>query len=133
MAGSELLTREAVLAAPDLTTRRVEVPEWGGAVMVKALKLEEVAAWQKACQKRVREPNGGIRVEPNDKVNSLALLIVAACVDTTGAQMFTAADVAALTQKSSAATERVGEQIMLLSRIGKSDVKELDDEEEEKN
>lgn len=39
---SQLLTAEAILEADDLETRKVEVPEWGGHVIVRALSRRTV-------------------------------------------------------------------------------------------
>ena len=126
-----LLTREAILAHEDLITRRVEVPEWGGAVLVKVLKADEKMAYERSNTIRRRGRDGVVQIDPNEKVNFRVNLAMRVCVDAAGNPLFTEADVAALGQKSAAALERIFDAACDLNRIGKRDIEEL--EEEEKN
>lgn len=125
-----LLGREAILAATDLTTEDIAVPEWGGTVRVKMLMADERTAFEKACQVKKRGPNNTITVEPNDKINVRAVLVAKVIVDETGAVLFPDAnDVVLLGRKSSAALERVFEVACRMNGIGERDVEELEGQE----
>ena len=56
-----LLTKSAILAANDLKTQDVDVPEWGGAVRVRAFSGRERDAFEQAVK---REPDR--RADPAD-------------------------------------------------------------------
>jgi hypothetical protein len=128
---ASLLTREAIFAREDLITQRVEVPEWGGAVLVKVLKADEKMAYERSNTIRRRDRSGVIQIDPNDKVNFRVNLVIRACVDATGAPLFSEVDVLALGGKSAAALERIFEAACALNRIGRGDIEEM--EEQEKN
>lgn len=98
-----LLSKSDILAASDLETETVAVPEWGGSVMVKALSAnarEELFA----------------RVNKEEMVAHQSAIIAAAfIVDETGKPVFTADDVAALGEKNQDALARVIEAGYALS------------------
>ena len=126
-----LLSREAIFAREDLITRRVDVPEWGGSVLVKVLKADEKMAYERSNTVRRRGRDGVVQIDPNEKVNFRVGLVMRTCVDANGAPLFTEVDTVAVGQKSAAALERIFEAACELNRIGKRDVEEP--EEEEKN
>lgn len=113
------LTRDAILASPDLPTESVAVPEWGGTVMVRGLNGTERDAFE-AESYRVR----GKDVEIN-RANLRSRLLVRAIVDDQGKRIFTDDDIAMLGAKSAAALDRVMEVAQRLSGIGNDDVEEL--------
>lgn len=97
-----ILSREAILAAPVATTQ-VEVPEWGGSVLIRALSikarillhdaiaLNEAAhsAWREDQAKPEDEREGLARVDLYDQA---ILTVIHGIVDETGAQMFSVED-----------------------------------------
>ncbi len=46
------LSREALLSAPDIKTEELEVPEWGGSVVLQSLTLEQTAKITAAGKKK---------------------------------------------------------------------------------
>jgi len=128
-----VLSRSAIQGREDLTTDRVEVPEWGGVVLVKVLKADEKNAWEKSCTVKRRLPAGGVSIEPRDNINARVSLAITCCVTEDGQPLFTADDAGWLGTKSAAAIERVFEACCRVNRIGKTDVAELTAEDEEKN
>ncbi|WP_156359345.1 phage tail assembly chaperone [Sphingomonas sp. Leaf242] len=99
---ANLLSREAILAAPVVTTE-VEVPEWGGSVLVRALSLKarmalldaiyandaEHTAWKEDQAKPEADREGLARVDLYDQS---ILTVIHAIVDETGEQVFTVDD-----------------------------------------
>lgn len=114
-----LLTREAILAAPDLPTESVSVPEWGGTVLVRGLTGTERDAFE-AESFAAR----GKDVEIN-RVNLRARLVTRTIVDDAGKRVFTDQDIAILGSKSAAALDRVFEVSSRLSGLGARDVEDL--------
>lgn len=96
-----MLTREQILSASDRNSESVDVPEWGGSVLVSAMSGVARDAWEQSLV--VRKAG---KVEPN-MANMRARLVAACLVDSTGARLFGDADIAALGEKSCAALERV--------------------------
>lgn len=108
------LDRTTILAADDVQTKLVQVPEWGGAVYVKAMTGAMRDAWE---QMLVKE--GASSIE-----NARAKLLVISVVDEDGNRLFTDADIQALGEKSGSALTRLANVAQKLSRLGE---KELED------
>ena len=87
-----LLSKEAILGAPDLRHAEVEVPEWGGTVRLRVMTGRERMALQKAMER--------------DRDGIIEQLIVLTAVDAEGRSLFDAGDVKALAAKSAPALER---------------------------
>lgn len=99
-----LLGRAAILAALDLPTRDVAVPEWGGAVRIQALTGAAREALGQAAQ--------------SGAGNFQARLLAASLVDEAGQRLFTDADIEALGRKSAAALQRVFDACQQLNGLG---------------
>lgn len=111
------LTREAILEAEDLGTEEVDVPEWGGTVLVRGLSADERDKLESAVMK-----NG----KPNLDGFS-ARLAAASLVDADGNQLFSQsqADLKRLGQQPAAALNRIRESVQRLSKINEVDVEDL--------
>ena len=109
---SDLLSREQILEAQDLVTERVEVPEWGGAVMVRSL----TAAQMERVQEHIR--GKGVK-------GATASLVAMAVVDEAGKRLFTDADLAGLGKKGMAAMQRVLRVVMRLNALERESLEAL--------
>lgn len=118
-----LLTKEAILAAPDLSTERVTVPEWGGDVLVRGLSGTERDAFEQDIVQLRRE--GKKTVKDMDLHNVRAKLVARSIVDEKGARLFEDGEIEALGQKSALALQRVFEVAQRLSGLTDEDVEEL--------
>lgn len=110
------LTREAVLAADDLPTTDVDVPEWGGSLRVRGLtgaERDQFEEWVLRGRTRV------------SLANVRARLVAMACVDEQGERLFQDADVEELGAKSGRALDRVFDVISRLSGLMPADVEAL--------
>ena len=114
-----LLTRDAILAAPDMLTEEVPVPEWGGMVLVRGLTGTERDAFEEEMI------TGKGKNRDVNLANFRARLIVKSVVDKGGKRLFTQADMVALGGKSAAAIQRVFQVAMRLSGMSEEDVEEL--------
>jgi hypothetical protein len=113
------LTREEILNASDYTTEIVEVPEWGGSVIVQSLsgkERDEFELSQLVQKGKVTELN---------LVNLRARLVAMSIVDENHKSVFTLADVAKLGAKNAAALERVYKVAQRLSGLRREDIEEL--------
>jgi hypothetical protein len=104
----QALTREAILAAPDLKPTKVEVPEWGGFVYVRQMTGAE---------------RGALEAEAiADKKNHVATLrsrMAARCIcNEAGDRLFADADIEALGKKSQAGLDRVMAAIAQANALG---------------
>lgn len=106
-----LLTRDAILGADDLKTEQVAVPEWGGDVLVKVLRGFELEAWHL----RIAEQKSG-------SGDFAASLVAATTIDSDSRLLFSPEDIAALSQKSGAALDRVYQVAKRLNKIGEQGV-----------
>lgn len=102
-----MLTRDQILAADDLKSEDVEVPEWGGSVRVIVM----TGAARDAFQEQMAESDKSISYFHNS-------LLVATTVGDDGAPLFTAADMGALRSKSAAAVTRVAAVAERLNGFG---------------
>ncbi|MCA3186673.1 hypothetical protein [Cupriavidus sp.] len=103
-----LLTKASILAALDLTTADVEVPEWGGTVRVAMMSgkaRDEFFARQ--------EKVGGL---PPSQFS--ATVLVATIVGEDGKQVFDQSDIEAMREKSPEALERVLAVALKLNGLG---------------
>lgn len=93
-----LLNKEAILAARDLTTEDVAVPEWGGTVRVRVMS----GAARDSLNAKLRDGSGGI-----DLVGYRTRLLVRCIVNEDGSPTFSEAELDALNTKSSLAIDRI--------------------------
>jgi len=96
------LNRDQILKADDNAAEEVAVPEWGGTILVRGMTGKERDEFEVSMMER---GHGG-RMVPNT-VNVRAKVIMRCVVDEDGNRLFTAADLAALGEKSGAAIDRV--------------------------
>lgn len=113
----EKLTKQQILSADDMKTEEVEVPEWGGTIIVKAMTGRERDLFDSQIFKADQAGE-----EPNIR----AVLASTSVVDEKGMRLFTTpAEVEILGKKSSVALERVCDAARRLSGIGKEEVDTL--------
>lgn len=115
-----LLSRDQIRNSQDIVVERVAVPEWGGAVMVRAMTGTERDAFEQSLVV------GHGRAQRVQLHNVRARLCSITIIDpATNRRMFTDRDVEWLGTKSSAALDRVYEVAARLSKITDKDVEEL--------
>ena len=124
----DYLTRDNILAASDITTEEVDVPEWGGTVLVRALsgaerdRFEQSLLNQGAPQKNGKRGGKTMQVSME---NARAKLCALSVVDADGNRLFSDKDAAALGKKSGAALDRVFGVAQRLSGITDADIDEV--------
>ena len=117
----KVLSRSDILAAVDLKTELVEVPEWGGAVYVRGLTGAERDRFEADI---INERKGSKRYNfQNTRAKLAAMTIVSD--ENGGSQVFTRSDIDDLGNKSSAALQRVYNVAQRLSGLSDEDVEEL--------
>lgn len=110
-----ILTKETILAADDLPSQEVSVPEWGGHVWVRTMMAVERDAFELSVM------NGdGINRE-----NFRARLAAATVVDADGARLFDDSDIGPLGKKSAAAMDRIMGVAMKLNGLSATDVEDM--------
>lgn len=114
-----LLTREQILNADDRKTQVVEVPEWGGSVMIRTLSGKERDRFEASLQ-----VTRGSKTKQNYD-NFRARLISLCVVNESGERTFSDADIALLGEKSVAALQRVFNACNELNGLSDADVEEL--------
>jgi len=114
-----LLSKDQILAAEDLVTEDVEVPEWGGTVRVRMMTGAERDSFEDSLTQ-----TKGKNVKTN-LANLRARLVARTVVDEAGKRMFTDAEAGVLGQKSAAALDRVFEAARKLNGMTEKDVEEL--------
>lgn len=111
-----ILTKEQILSHNDCKTKNIEVPEWGGEVIVSTMSGFSRDQFESA----VTGKNGNVNT-----VNIRAKLAAATLVDEQGNLLFTEKDIIKLGRKSCAALDRVFEAAQELNKIGDEDIEEL--------
>ena len=110
------LSKEAILAADDTRTEEVEVPEWGGSVLVRGMTGRERDEFESSMLIQAAGQTA------RDLRNTRAKLVAKCAVDGDGRRLFADDDVAALGEKSAAALVRVFEVAARLSGLDEEDV-----------
>lgn len=100
-----LLNKSQILEADDLPTIEVEVPEWGGSVRLKALRLADLISFQAA---RSNASNA----------EATAFLVSQSIVDEAGERVFEQGDVPALTRKNAKVIDRLADAALALNKMG---------------
>jgi hypothetical protein len=104
-----LLTKEAILAANDLTFEDVPVPEWGGTVRIVTLRSVDRDHWD-------------INYPDARKAGRVRASLFAKCVvDDVGARVFGDADVEMLNGKSGAVLDRLFDVAVRLNGLRKTE------------
>lgn len=121
----KILTAADILAAPDIKTYEVEVPEWGGVVLLRPMSGYQRDQWetQFAGIDRKKDPKATEKL----LVNFRARLVAAHAVDENGSLLFMPKQVEALGQKSAAALDRLFTKCQEISGLSEADVKELEE------
>ena len=114
-----LLSKEAILAADDLGLEEVEVPQWGGSVLVKPLTAKQ-RGWFTSQLVEHRKGGNVIRLE-QIQIRLCAMSIV----QENGNRMFSDNELAALAGKSAGALQIVFEAAQRLSGLSDEQVEEL--------
>lgn len=114
-----MLTRDQILGAEDLEKVEVEVPEWGGSVLVWAMTGTERDAFEQSLV----DMRG--KSQKVDLVNIRARLAVLCLKDEDGNRLFADNEVELLGQKSGAALDRIFPVAQRLSGVTDDDVEEL--------
>ena len=96
------LSRDQILEASDLRSQLAEVPEWGGAVLVRTMTGADRDAFENSMVS-VR-PDG---TREQNLTNFRTKLVALTVVDDTGNLLFSADDLARLAAKSALAIDRV--------------------------
>jgi hypothetical protein len=110
-----ILSRDAILKADDLKKQVVNVPEWGGDVVIATMTGEARDAWEQSLV-----ANKAVSLE-----NIRARLLAATAVDEEGKRLFSEKDVAALGRKSAAALDRCVKVAQKLNKLTESDLDDL--------
>lgn len=119
----EVLSRDSILGADDLTVEKVEISEWGGFVNVKTLTAKERDDFESSMVEtrgRGRNQTREIRVK-----NLRAGLAVRAIVDDEGNRIFGDKDVDELGKKAGSALDKIYDVAARLAGISQTDADEL--------
>lgn len=111
-----ILSKEEILKAKDADTVVVNVPKWGGDVIVSTMTGNARDRFESSIVGK----NGGMNMQ-----NIRAKLVAACVVDEDGKLLFTQDDIVALSKKSSVALDKVFNAAQKLNAISDDDVEEL--------
>lgn len=117
----QLLSKADIMKAQDIVCREIEVPEWGGAVLMRSMSGKERADFEAAVQSR-RKGNNQF-----DMVLLREMLIAVVLVNSDGERLFTDGEITELGKKSSKVIERLFEEAQDMNGIGAEAVKELEE------
>lgn len=115
-----LLNHSDILAADDLKTEDVAVPEWGGTVRIKALTGTERDEFEQSLMEVKKD--GSVK---SQRANVRARLVAKVIVNEAGELIFNNADIPALGRKSAAALDRVATAAQRLNAFSDADIEEL--------
>ena len=117
------LNKNEILQANDLQHEALEIPEWGGEILVRGFTAAERDEYEQSLidARRVGNETQIKMVSENAKARAAVKCIV----NDEGERIFTDADADVLGQKSAKALNRIMEKIQNLSGMSEKDMKEL--------
>jgi len=124
----KVLTGAEILALDDLPRERLEVPEWGDAIIfIRTMTGLERDAWEESIIKMTpRRVNGKNIQEPEIIMkNARAKLVAKVAVNEAGEQMWKPEEVTALGGKNCGALDRCFSAAQRLNHLSNEDVEEL--------
>lgn len=116
------LNRSQILESDDLQRVEVEVPEWGGTLLVRELTGRERGQLEAGS---LRQQGSGVAWQPQSLETVRARVVAMAAIDENGAPLFTLTDIQALGAKSGRALERVFDVVAGISGMGQDEIEEL--------
>jgi hypothetical protein len=112
----KVLGRDDILNADDIDILSVDVPEWGGAVLLRKLTSEDRGKIEYWCQLHT----------DTDAVGELyARMVIACAVNEAGARLFKWEDLKGILSKSGDAVFRVGLAAIKFNKISRSDMEDV--------
>jgi len=117
------LTRDEILAANDLVTEEVAVPEWGGSVNVRTLTAHERDVFEESLL--TTKGKGRNQTREVKLADARAKLCAVTMLDGEGVQIFNKTDVVELGKKSAGALNRVYDVAARLSGLSSEDMDDL--------
>lgn len=105
-----MLTKSNIMEMVDIKSETVEVPEWGGEVIVRGMSGSERDRYESTLYKQTKE--GGVYS------NIRAMLVAFCTIDEEGNNLFTPEDIQELGKKSSIPLDKIAEVGRRLSGIG---------------
>jgi len=109
------LTRETILSKKSLKRETVDIPEWGGAIIVRELTGQERARYEAGFTDQV----AGESTNPQDRIKRFedmrSKIVVLAAIHESGERIFKDGDAHALNDLSGMALDRAFSVIMRLS------------------
>ena len=114
-----MLTKDQILQADDLEKETVDVPEWGGVVIVRAMTGLDRDQFEQSIY------DSNVKSKKTNLDNIRARLCALTLVDESGALLFTLEDAKALGKKSAKALDRVFSVAQRLNGLSPDDVEDL--------
>lgn len=111
-----ILSKKDILDKKDNKSKTIEVPEWGGEVIVSTMS----GFARDRFEASVLGKNGGVNT-----ANIRAKLVAACLVNEEGKLLFTEDDIIKLGGKSCTALDRIFEEAQTLNSIGEKEIEEL--------
>ncbi len=114
-----VLSRDAILQADDRKQEEVEVPEWGGSVIIRCMTGKERDEFESETYQQK-----GKDIEYNRR-NFRARLLVRTLVDYEGKPIFSSKEADALGEKSGIVLDRILTNALRINGLGKDEVENL--------
>lgn len=108
------LSRDEILSAKDARLKEIEIPQWGGSVMIKTMTAGEKGKFE---QKMLNK-----NLDYSKVLSEYAAIIVC---DEEGNSLFTPKDIEALANKSSAAMQKIFDAGQELNNVTQDDIETL--------
>lgn len=112
----KLLSKADILSASDLKREEVEVPEWGGKVLVTSFSADAKDAIEFKLYNMTNKSGVGLR----------AAYVGLALVDDHGQRLFTDEEIPMLGTKFAGAIDRVFDVVSRINRISAQDMEDLE-------
>lgn len=110
----KVLTKDQILVVNDYETKKVEIPEWKGSVIVRVMSGKARDRFESECRNRTSGGTGRRRNLEGMKALVLSLTVV----DDKGQLLFSEEDIPALNEKNGNAIDRLFQVASELNGLG---------------
>jgi len=117
-----MLTKDQILSSKDLKRETVNIPEWGGDVLIRELTGRQRDILEGLFASRVNPKTGAV-VSTKDL---RAKMVIMSVIDENGEYLFTDRDTEAVSGKSAKALDRIVEAVQKMNGLAEDSIEEAE-------
>jgi hypothetical protein len=118
-----MLDRNSIISIDDRKTISIDIPEWGGNVLIRKWSGKDRAVF---VAKSIKADNSGAEINWDTLYNNFALAVALSLCDENGDRLFTSeqADIDILASKDGAVIQKIYQEALVLNGLAKKSIED---------